>query len=171
MAARYNGIAAEELGFAAAKAELLGLTRTTYYAALATSSVDGEPEVAPLRYTVTDDFEFVMGTLRTSRKYANLMANDRVALVIWRDELSIQVEGRFDEPTGSEGDRLRSHFATELPGEAKRREGRPAHTFFRVRPTWARASDFTVEPGRVLTLDFAEGRETRGTFPVTDIEL
>lgn len=163
---RQNGIDVEEQGFAAAKAELLRLTRTDCYAALATSTLDGVPQVAPLRYTVTDDFELVMGTLRTSRKYGNLTTNDQVALVIWHYEMSIQIEGRFDEPEGAEEERLRTHFTTELPREASLREGRPNHRFFRITPTWARCSDFSDEPPRVLTLDFVNQTETRGTFPV-----
>ena len=163
---RHNGIAEIELGFAAARAEVLRLTRQDCYAALATATPDGAPQVAPLRYVVTDGFELVLGTLRTSRKYANLAVNDRVALVIWHYELSIQIEGRFDEPTGSEAQGLRDYFFHELPREAELRAGRPNHTFFRVTPTWIRCSDFSVEPPRVVTLDFVEQSETRQTFPV-----
>ena len=163
---RANGIEVEESGFAEAKAELLRLTRKYCYAALATATPDGTPQVAPLRYTVTDDFEVVMGTLRTSRKFGNLTNNDRVAVVIWEYEMSIQIEGRFDIPDGPEEERLRTHFTTELPREAQLRAGRPNHLFFRITPTWARCSDFTDEPPRVLTLDFIEQVETRETFPV-----
>ncbi len=163
---RQNGIVAEETGFAAASAELLRLTRTRCYAALATVTGAGVPQVAPLRYVVTDDFELVMGTLRTSRKYHNLTTNDRVAAVIWDDEMSIQIEGRFDEPVGADEARLRSHFTAELPREAQLRASRPNHLFFRITPEWARYSDFSDEPPRVLTLDFIRRTETRGTFPV-----
>lgn len=163
---RENGVVVEERGFAAAKAELLHLARKRCYAALATSTTAGVPEVAPLRYVVTDDFELVMGTLRTSRKYANLTRNHQVAVVIWDHEMSIQVEGRFDEPEGAEEERLRTHFATELPREAQLRAGRPNHLFFRITPTWTRYSDFTDEPPRVLTLDFINQTETRDIFPV-----
>jgi nitroimidazol reductase NimA-like FMN-containing flavoprotein (pyridoxamine 5'-phosphate oxidase superfamily) len=163
---RDNGVAVEERGFAAAKAELLRLTRKSCYAALATSTLAGVPEVAPLRYAVTDDFELVMGTLRTSRKYKNLTSNDQVAVVVWDYEMSIQIEGRFDEPEGSDEERLRTHFANELPREAQLRASRPNHFYFWITPTWARCSDFSDEPPRVLTLDFIGQIETRGTFPV-----
>lgn len=163
---RENGIAVEPQGFPAAREELLRLTRKRCYAALATSTPDGRPEAAPLRYAVTDDFSLVMGTLRTSRKYANLRHNPRVAVVMWEDELSIQVEGTFDEPTGVDQERLRRFFAAEFPREARLRAGRPQHVFFRITPTWARYSDFSDEPPRVLTLDFTAETEARGTFPV-----
>lgn len=167
---RENGIAVELRGFAPARDGLLRLTRKRYYAALATSTPDGRPEVAPLRYAVTDEFELVMGTLRTSRKYANLGRNPNVAVVIWDDELSIQIEGTFDEPVGADQERLRSFFAAEFPREARLRASRPNHFFFRITPAWARYSDFTDEPPRVLTLDFATETETRGTWPVTSAD-
>lgn len=167
---RENGIASEPRGFAAARDELLRLTRKLDVAALATSAPDGRPEVAPLRYAVTDDFELVMGTLRTSRKYANLRRRPDVAVVIWGNEYSIQIEGTFDEPVGAGQDRLRSFFATEFPSEARLRAGRPNHFFFRVRPTWARYSDFTDQPPPVLTLDFENATETRATWPIIATE-
>lgn len=167
---RENGIAVEVRGFAAARDELLRLTRKRDVLALATSSLDGRPQVAPLRYIVTDDFELVMGTLRTSRKYANLRRHPSVAVVVWGQEFSIQIEGTFDEPAGAGQERLRNLFSTELPSEAERRAGRPNHVFFSITPAWARYSDFTDEPGRVVTLDFASETETRGTWPVISID-
>jgi uncharacterized pyridoxamine 5'-phosphate oxidase family protein len=163
---RENGIAVEPRGFALARAELLRLTRQRCYAALATSTPDGRPEVAPLRYAVTDELELVMGTLRTSRKYANLRRHPHVAVVSWDDELSIQFEGVFDEPVDTEQERLRSLFATEFPKETRLRASRPNHVFFRITPAWARCSDFSDDPPRVLTLDLVTETETRGTWPV-----
>ena len=164
--ARENGIAVELRGFTAARDELLRLTRKREIIALATSAPDGQPEVAPLRYAVTDGFELVMGTLRTSRKFTNLCRNSKVAVVVWDVEFSIQIEGTFDEPVGAEQERLRNVFASEFPWEARKRASRPGHVFFRITPTWARYSDFSDEPPRVLTLDFATETETRGTWPV-----
>lgn len=108
----------------------------------------------------------MLGTLRTSRKHANLRRNAKVAAVVWDVEFSIQIEGTFDEPVDAEQERLRSFFASEFPWEARGRAGRPNHVFFRITPAWARYSDFGDEPPRVLTLDFATGTETRKTWPV-----
>lgn len=92
-----NGIGTEMLGFAEARDEL------------------------PLRYVVTDDFELVMGTLRTSRKSANLDGNPEVAVAIWDDDFSIQIEGTFDEPVAADQEWLQRFFATEFPREARHR--------------------------------------------------
>jgi hypothetical protein len=163
---RSNGIAAEPRGFEAARDELLRLTRQRYIATLATASPEIQPQAAPMRYAVTDDFEIVMGTLQTSRKYANLQRNPKVAVLVWDSLFSIQIDGIFDQPGGLDLERLRDFFANEQPLEARIRAGRPAHLFFRIRPLWARYSDFMYEPGRVLTLDFERRTETRGTWPV-----
>lgn len=163
---RDNGIGAEYVGFSAAFQELLRLTRRREYATLATASPEGQPEAAPLRYAVTDEFELVMGTLSTSRKVANLRRNPKVAVLVWAHEFSIQIEGVFDEPADDDLQRLSQRFADEFPREATVRRGRPSHLYFRITPTWARYTDFSDEPARVLTLDFNAGTETRGTWPV-----
>jgi len=161
-----NGIGIEMRGFAAARREFLGLIRKRYYGALATATPAGRPEVAPLRYALTDEFELVMGTLRTSRKYTNLQRNPEVAFVVWDDDFSIQIEGRFDEPVGTDQERLAHFFASEFPKEALIRADRPQHVYFRITPTWARYTDLSDDPPRVLTLDLASAGETRSSWPV-----
>lgn len=165
-ALRQHGITAEKQEFAAARDELLRLTRKGVYATLATASPSGQPSAAPLRYAVTDVFEIVMGTLRTSRKFANLTRNPKVAVLIWDFEYSIQIEGLFDEPADAELERVRTCFAREFPREMTIRQDRAAHRFFRITPQWMRYSDFTCEPGLVSTLDFMRQTATRNTWPV-----
>lgn len=163
---RSSGIGLELRGFEQSKDELLRLSRQRYIATLSTASGDGQPQSSPMRYTVTDDFEIVMGTLRTSRKFANIERNPKVAVLIWDSLFSIQIDGLFDQPTGTELVRLQDCFDNEYPLEARIRAGRPAHAYFRIKPVWARYSDFMDEPARVLTLDFDLRTEVRGTWPV-----
>lgn len=163
---RQNGLGSKTEDFATAREDLLRLTRRGVYATLATTSPDGQPSAAPLRYAVTDAFEIVMGTLGTSRKFATLHHNPKVAVPIWDFEHSIQIEGTFDLPAGPELERLQSEFAKEFPREMTIRQGRAAHRFFRITPHWVRYTDFTCEPGLVSTLDLARQTATRGTWPV-----
>ena len=66
---------------------------------MATRTRDGDPEAALVGITATDRGELVFDTSRHSRKYANLQADQRVAIVIgWDDELTVVVEGNADEP-------------------------------------------------------------------------
>lgn len=152
------------IDFAAARDEFVRLARKRHYATIA-SVREAQPQATPMRYAVTDAFEIVLGTLRTSRKYANMQRNPLVAVLIYDDIFALQIEGRMDEPSGPELERLRQVFATEFPLEFRIREGRPNHVFFRLTPAWARHSDFTDEPGRLTTLDFSRGTVTRSAWP------
>ena len=61
---------------------------------MATCTREGDPEAALVGITATDRGELVFDTSRRSRKYANIQADQRVAVVIgWDDELTVQVEG------------------------------------------------------------------------------
>lgn len=66
----------------------------------------------------------------------------RVAFVVgWDAEITVQLEGVADEPKGPELDRIKQvYFAAYPDGPA--RQSWPGITYFRVRPIWARYSDF-----------------------------
>ena len=91
-------------------------------------------------------------TLVTTRKLRNLRADPRIALVVgWDHEITAQIEGFADEPTGSELDRLREvYFATYPDGRS--RLAWPGITHVRVRPSWIRYSDLTCDPPRIVEL-------------------
>lgn len=73
---------------------------------LATRTREGDPEAALVGITATDRGDLVFDTSRRSRKYANLQADQRVAVVIgWDDELTVQIEGKADEPSGDDRQR------------------------------------------------------------------
>ena len=62
---------------------------------------DGAPQAALVGIAVTDGLEIVFDTVTGSRKYANLLADPRVALVAgWDYGKTIQVEGTADLPPG-----------------------------------------------------------------------
>ncbi len=70
------------------------------------------------------------------------ISNGSTALVIgWDEEMTVQVEGIADETVGPELDRLKTPYFAAYPDGA-RRQSWPGITYFRVRPTWARYSDF-----------------------------
>ncbi len=50
---------------------------------------DGAPQAAAVGIAVTEDLEFVVDTLTTSRKHANLVRDPRCALVAWHGGLTI----------------------------------------------------------------------------------
>jgi len=72
-------------------------------AVLATTSGDHQPEAAVVGIAITRELEIVFDTVRSSRKYHNLIAQPKVALVIgWKNETTIQFEGEVVE-LGSKG--------------------------------------------------------------------
>jgi len=129
--------------------ELLPFLRKHRLGVQSTVSSSGDPQAAVVGIAVTSELEIVFDTVDTSRKCRNLRANPRIAFVIgWDQEITAQLEGIADEPTGKERERvLESYFAAYPDG--RDRLAWKGITHFRVRPTWIRYSDFNV-PGKIV---------------------
>ena len=124
------------------KAELLNFLQKHRLGVLATVSPNGDPEAAVVGIAVTDRLELVFDTLDTTRKCQNLRTHPKIAFVIgWDDETTVQLEGSADEPAGPELDRLKTTYFAVYP-DGLSRQSWPGITYFCVRPTWARYSDF-----------------------------
>lgn len=138
------------------RAGLLTFLREHRYGALGTRADDGSPQVALMGLAVTDDFEFVFDTLATTRKVANLRRDARCALTFGStggaDHRTLQVEGLADELHGAELERLKQSYFAAFP-QGRERASWPGLTYWRVRPHWARYSDFGATPPLVLTHD------------------
>jgi len=103
-------------------------------------------------FAVSDDLEIVFDTVTTSRKYANLRADPRIALVVgWEHEITAQIEGVADFPTGNELDRVRECYFAAYP-DGRDRLAWPGIVHVRVRPKWVRYSDFTEDPPHIIEL-------------------
>jgi len=129
--------------------ELLPFLRKHRLGVQSTVSSSGDPQAAVVGIAVTSELEIVFDTVDTSRKCRNLRANPRIAFVIgWDQEITVQLAGIADEPTGKERERvLESYFAAYPDG--RDRLAWKGITHFRVRPTWIRYSDFNV-PGKIV---------------------
>jgi hypothetical protein len=133
--------------------ELLEFMRSQRLAVEASCAPDGGVQAALVGIAVTDRFEIVFDTLGSTRKAANLRASTRAAFVLggWAgaDERTVQLEGIADEPRGAELERIKvSYFAAWPDGPT--RASWPGITYFRVRQTWIRFSDFNSAPPRVI---------------------
>lgn len=132
--------------------ELLDFIRLHEYAAEASLSASG-PQAAVVGIVMTDDFEVFFDTLETSRKAQNLRRNPKVAFVIGGfnpgDGRTVQYEGIADEPSGVELSELKQVYFARFP-DGTTREKWEGMTYFRVRPTWIRLSDFSQEPPLIL---------------------
>jgi len=142
------------------RAELLAFLRRHRLCVQASVSPSGAPQAAVVGYAVGDDLEIVFDTLGTTRKMQNLRREPRVALVVgWDDEQTVQIEGVADEPAGAELERVRAVYFAAWPDGVQRLSWKGI-THVRVRPTWARYSDFRPG-GNVVDVDAAELRSRR----------
>ena len=132
--------------------ELVRFLRRYKLAVQASVAPGGAPQAAVIGFAVSDDLEIVFDTLTTTRKYRNLRADPRIALVIgWDDEVTAQLEGVADFPTGEELERVRDCYFVAYP-DGRERLAWPGITHARVRPTWIRYSDFTKDPPQIVEL-------------------
>jgi pyridoxine/pyridoxamine 5'-phosphate oxidase len=126
------------------RAELLLFLKEHRLGVQSTVSPAGDPQAAVVGIAVTPELEIVFDTLDTTRKCRNLRANPKIALVIgWDQEITVQLEGIADEPAGAERDRILEAYFAVYP-DGRDRLAWPGITHFRIRPTWARYSDFNA---------------------------
>ena len=122
--------------------ELVRFLRKYKLAVQASVAPGGAPQAAVVGFAVSDELEVVFDTTEDTRKYRNLRADPRIALVIgWDDEITAQIDGLADFPTGEELDRVRECYFVVYP-DGRERLAWPGITHVRVRPTWIRYSDF-----------------------------
>ncbi len=122
--------------------DLTEFIRTRRFAVMASVSGEHAPQAALVNYAVTADLEFVFDTTSATRKWTNLRANPKIALVVgWEGSETVQIEGIADEPQGAERERLVALYLETFPESASHREW-PGITWFRVRPRWIRHSSY-----------------------------
>jgi uncharacterized pyridoxamine 5'-phosphate oxidase family protein len=132
--------------------QLLSFIRPIEHVVLATVTADEKPEAAVVGIVVNERLELFFDTSNVSRKCVNLRANPFVAFVIgWDDSQTVQYEGVADEPKGEELQALKQlYFARYKEGPT--REKWPDITYFRVKPLWARYSDFRGDAAKIVEL-------------------
>jgi general stress protein 26 len=122
--------------------EIFDFVRTQRLAVIATVSNDGLPEAALMGIAMTADNRVVFDTVKQSRKYQNLRKRKTVAMVVgWDDEITVQLEGTAQEPTGDDLAHCKGAYFAVYP-EGREREAWPGIAYFAVRVTWMRYSDY-----------------------------
>ena len=132
---------------------LLDFIRQHRLAVQASVATADRPQAAVVGFAITDQFEVVFDTLDSTRKAQNLRRNPRVALVIGGvspgDERTVQYEGSADEPSGVELERLKAVYYDVYPDGPSRLSWRGL-IYVRIRPTWIRYSDYTINPPQIV---------------------
>jgi len=122
--------------------ELLAFLRRHRLCVQASVSAEGGPQAAVVGYAVSDSLELVFDTLTSTRKAQNLRRDARIAIVVgWESEQTLQLEGIADEPSGEDLQRLKQVYLAAFP-DGIERENWPGICYLRIRPHWARFSDF-----------------------------
>lgn len=125
--------------------EIVELLRRHEFAVIASIADDGAPLAALVVVAVSEHLEIVFDTLTVSRKFHNIVRDRRVALVISKGELTIQIEGHADVPGGDDLERLQQVYFATFP-DGRERVAWPDITWLRVRPTWIRVADYAASP-------------------------
>jgi pyridoxine/pyridoxamine 5'-phosphate oxidase len=123
-------------------------------AVVCTLSPDQKPEAALVGFAISNDLEIVFDTVKTSRKYENLVQNPVVAMVVgWDNETTVQYEGVATELSGPEDDHYREIYYEVYPDGRERSVTWAGLVHFKVRPKWLRYSNFN-EGGGVEEMTF-----------------
>ncbi len=128
------------------------------YGVVSSIAADGTPQSALVGIATSPELEIIFDTVRSSRKFPNLVARPSCSFVVgWEGEQTVQFEGMAEELQGSELKRCQDiYFAAWPDGPA--RMAWPGIAYFVVRPRWVRYSDFDKNPALVEEMVF--GRES-----------
>jgi pyridoxine/pyridoxamine 5'-phosphate oxidase len=124
------------------------------YGVVSSTSKDGFPQSALVGIATTPELEIIFDTVKSSRKYSNLIERPSCSFVVgWAGEQTVQFEGVAFEPGGEELKRYQEvYFSTWPDGPA--RMSWPGITYFVVQPKWIRYSDFDQSPPLIVEIDF-----------------
>jgi general stress protein 26 len=112
-------------------------------AVLTTISKEERPEAALVGFAISEDLELVFDTVKTSRKYPNLLRNPFVAVVIGCDnETTVQYEGIATELSGPEAGYYKEIYFDVYKDGRERAETWPHIVHFKITPNWIRYSNF-----------------------------
>jgi len=130
------------------RAELIAFVRAHKLAVQASIGDAGAPQAAVIGVAISDQLELVFDTLGSTRKAANLRRDPRIALVIGWDEQTVQLEGEADRLAGDDLARLQPVYFAAFP-DGPDRLAWDGIEYWRVRPRWARYSDFRGPEARI----------------------
>ena len=137
------------------EADLYRLIAQFKLGVLDTVASSSTPQSALVGIAVTPELEIVFDTVKSTRKYPNLIASPACCFVIgWSGEQTVQYEGDAEELSGTEAERYRKIYFEAWP-DGPARLSWPGIVHFVVRPKWIRYSDFDQNPPLIREFTFA----------------
>lgn len=121
---------------------------------ISTLDAHNQPQAATVGFSVDENFIIVFATNQKTRKANNIAVNNKVALVVgFEGQKTVQIEGTAEKiDTELNKDRINLHFA-KVPG-AKKFAGELDQSYYLIRPTWLRFTDYTKQPSTFETRSF-----------------
>ncbi len=116
----------------------------------------GTPQSALVGIAITPRLEIIFDTLKSSRKYSNLVSRPPCSFVIggWgAGEQTVQFEGEAKELQSPTLERYQAIYFNVWPDGPARMDW-PGIVYFVVRPTWLRYSDFDQNPPLIREFQF-----------------
>jgi len=136
------------------KAALYSVMTRSRYGVVSSIANGGTPQSALVGVAITPDLEIVFDTLKTTRKYANLIAHPSCSFVLWwSGEQTVHLEGIAIEPQGAALDRYREAYFGAWP-DGPARLSWPGLVHLVVQPRWIRYSDFDQSPPLIEEMRF-----------------
>ena len=124
------------------------------YGVISSTSSNGRPQSALVGIAVTQDLEIVFDTVKSSRKYPNLIERPTCSFVVgWGGEQTVQFEGVAIEPEDTELERVQEAYFAVWP-DGPERVLWPTIAYFVVQPRWIRFSDFEQIPPLIVEMSF-----------------
>lgn len=135
------------------KSTILEFLRQQPLATISTVGCDSHvPQSALIAFCETESLELVFETFVFARKYANLLANPHVALVIGWDpvtHITLQYEGIAKPIPKSKIKYYQNLFLQKSTPCTEDFVKNPQARLFKVQPTWLRYSDYTKSPAEI----------------------
>ena len=123
---------------------------------LGTLNLAGSPQSALVGIAITPQLEIIFDTVKSSRKYPNLIARPACSFVIggWGPgEQTVQYEGQSRQLEPPDLERYQKIYFSAFP-DGPSRLSWPGIVYFVVRPKWIRFSDFDQNPPLIREFSF-----------------
>lgn len=114
---------------------------------IATSDQENTPAAAVVLFAENDDLSIIFGTHPT-RKYRNLKANPKAAIVMTRDFVAVQLHGIARELQGQEAIAAQKQFMAKHPEADQHMMA--GSVFFSFTPNWIRYLDTGAKPPKTF---------------------
>ena len=112
------------------------------------------PQSALVGFAVSPQLEIIFDTVKSSRKYRNLLSRPACSFALgWDGEQTVQYEGQAEELVGTRLNDLQQIYFRAWP-DGPARLGWPGIVYFGIRPTWIRYSDYDQNPPFIREFQF-----------------